>query len=161
DLANYDPDPLVAQLLTQLASLLTPGEKVIAVAPQDLLLSVLAGSRRGFVAATTNRLIFIARPLLGGFSMSDFQWTDLSDARISAGIMTARLHARTRSGRAIEMVRLTKDRAQKLYVICQQQEQVWREKNRVREMEQHRAQHGYVLPGNGGFAAGSSSNMAA
>jgi len=48
---------------------------------------------------------------------------------------------------------LRKDQAQAMYRICQQHDQVWREKRRVRELEELRAKSGGVQIGNqGGYA---------
>src|SRR5260221_229951 len=47
---------------------------------------------------------------------------------------------------------LCKDQAQALYRICQQHDQVWREKRRVRELEELRAKSGGVQFGNASAA---------
>jgi hypothetical protein len=49
---------------------------------------------------------------------------------------------------------LIKDQAQAMYRICQQHDQVWREKRRVRELEELRAKSGGVQIGTGGYGAG-------
>ena len=51
---------------------------------------------------------------------------------------------------------LRKDQAQAVYRICQAQDQAWREKRRVRELEELRARSGgiQVTPGAGYAAAG-------
>ena len=51
---------------------------------------------------------------------------------------------------------LRKDQAQGMYRICQQHDQVWREKRRIRELEELRAKSGGVQIGGGqsAYAAG-------
>ena len=44
---------------------------------------------------------------------------------------------------------LRKDQAQAMYRICQQHDQVWREKRRIRELEELRAKSGGVQIGSG------------
>jgi hypothetical protein len=44
---------------------------------------------------------------------------------------------------------LRKDQAQAMYRICQQHDQVWREKRRIRELEELRAKSGGVQIGTG------------
>jgi hypothetical protein len=60
---------------------------------------------------------------------------------------------------------LHKDQAQAMYRICQQHDQVWREKRRVRELEELRAKSGGVQissasPAYGSDAAGAESEPA-
>jgi hypothetical protein len=60
---------------------------------------------------------------------------------------------------------LHKDQAQAMYRICQQHDQVWREKRRVRELEELRAKSGGVQingasPAYGSGAAGAESEPA-
>jgi len=47
-------------------------------------------------------------------------------------------------GQRAELSNLDKDQAKRLYGICQQMEQEWREKRRIREMEEARAKAGGV-----------------
>jgi hypothetical protein len=53
----------------------------------------------------------------------------------------------TVDGRTVVMEGLDKDQAKRLYGICQQMEQEWREKRRIREMEEARARAGGVVVG--------------
>jgi hypothetical protein len=49
---------------------------------------------------------------------------------------------------------LHKDQAQAMYRICQQHDQVWREKRRVRELEELRAKSGGVqISGQAGYSS--------
>jgi hypothetical protein len=133
-------DVRIRSALQQVGSLLTPGELLQAHAVQEPLYAYMCLGRRVLIAITTGRVIVLHRKLFGGYSMSDVQWQDLRDARISEGALGAHLCFTTTRG-AFEVKGVNKMQARALYVVCQQQEQVWREKNRVRDMEAHRAHH--------------------
>jgi hypothetical protein len=103
------------------------------------------------------------RRLLGGYESADIRWQDLRETRISAGLLAADLTLVAQSssdlniGSEVNRVwtfeGLNKDQAQSMYRICQQHDQVWREKRRVRELEELRAKSGGVqIGGNSGFA---------
>ncbi|MBV8803391.1 MAG: PH domain-containing protein, partial [Sinobacteraceae bacterium] len=116
--------------------------------------------RRILVGATTGRVIMLTRHLIGGFDVTDIRWQDLEEVTLRVGIFAADLTVR--AGRAADLasqgasgsrqlafVGLRKDQAQAVYRICQAQDQAWREKRRVRELEELRAR-------SGGFQVGSS-----
>lgn len=120
-----------------------------------LIVSVIAQlkslRRRTLVAVTTNRFIGVRRNLLGGYVVEEIRWQDFKDARIKMGIFSAKLeveyyvgHDRTitanKYDRAYEY--LDKDEAQNLYRLAQIQELAWREKRRIRELEELRATSG-------------------
>jgi hypothetical protein len=153
--------------LADLRSVLIPGEALEAWAIQRRLFAV--GHRRVLVAATSGRLILITRPLLGGFALVSVRWQDLEEVTLRVGVFAADLGVR--AGKAtdlaslaipgsqrVELKGLRKAQAQAVYRICQGQDQAWREKRRVRELEELRARSGgiQVLAGSalGGGAAG-------
>lgn len=125
--------------------------------------------RRVCLAATSGRFISLTRRLFGGYDSADIRWQDLKETRIRAGILSADLTLVAQSssdlniGSEINRVwtfeGLRKDQAQAIYRICQQHDQVWREKRRVRELEELRAKSGGVQFG--GTPAGYSSTDAA
>lgn len=132
-----------------LDSMLVAGEKIQSTAVQRRLFALL--HRRSVVAATTGRLIGLDRGLIGGFTPVDIRWQDIKSAHIKAGIFgsTLRVTALTMPDLAIggavrpfEFSGLRKDEAQSIYRICQAQEQAWREKRRLRELEELRAKSG-------------------
>lgn len=131
-------DAMTTLATQRLAGLLTPGEQVLKIVVQGLAYALLKFQRRSFVAATTNRLIFVQRSLLGGFAMTDLAWQDIANAHISEQLLGATITARTTAGYLVGFGGLQKSHAQALYVQCQTQEQVWREKNRIRQLEAHR-----------------------
>jgi len=158
-------DPGLAAALTTLQGLLTAGETLEAWAAQHRLYAL--SHRRICIAATSGRFISLRRRLIGGYESADIRWQDLKETRISAGIIAADLTlvAQTSSdlnvGAEINRVwtfdGLNKDQAQAMYRICQQHDQVWREKRRVRELEELRAKSGGVQIGQG-YGAGQSAN---
>jgi hypothetical protein len=170
--AAADDLGLTAALAT-LQGLLTSGETLEAWAAQRRLYAL--NHRRELIAATSGRFISLKRRLFGGYDSADIRWQDLKETRISAGIFAADLILIAQSssdlniGAEVNRVwsfdGLHKDQAQAMYRICQQHDQVWREKRRVRELEELRAKSGGVQisgasPGYGSDAAGAESEPA-
>jgi hypothetical protein len=141
--------------LATLQGLLTSGETLEAWAAQRRLFALR--HRRALIAATSGRFISLGRRLFGGYESADIRWQDLKETRISAGILAADLTLIAESpndlnigsevNRVWTFVGLHKDQAQAMYRICQQHDQVWREKRRVRELEELRAKSGGVQIG--------------
>jgi hypothetical protein len=141
------------QPLAQLRSVLIPGETVEAWAIQMRLFALLR--RRLLIAATSGRLIVLTRKLLGGFDVTTIRWQDLEEVTLGVGMLSADLAVR--AGKAtdlaslgasgsqrVEFRGLRRDQAQAVYRICQGQDQAWREKRRVRELEELRARSGGI-----------------
>lgn len=153
--ANITDDASSHRALDTLRGLLTVGETLEAWAMQHRLFALT--HRRVCIAATSGRFISLSRRLLGGYDSGDIRWQDLKETRIRAGILSADLTlvAQTSSdlniGSEVDRVwtfeGLVKDQAQSIYRICQQHDQVWREKRRVRELEELRAKSGGVQIG--------------
>jgi hypothetical protein len=149
--AGADDSGLGAALAT-LQGLLTSGETLEAWAAQRRIYALT--HRRVCIAATSGRFISLQRRLFGGYDSADIRWQDLKEARISAGIIAADLTLVAQSSsdlnigaevnRVWSFEGLNKDQAQAMYRICQQHDQVWREKRRVRELEELRAKSGGV-----------------
>jgi Bacterial PH domain len=151
--------------MDHLQSVLIPGESLEAWAVQRRVFALK--HRRLLVAATSGRLICIARKLIGGFDLRDLRWQDLEDVKLRVGIFSADLSVRT--GRAadlasqgasanqlMEIAGLRKAPAEAVYRICQAQDQQWREKRRIRELEELRARAGGIQ-----FSAGAAPAAAA
>jgi hypothetical protein len=138
--------------LATLKGLLTSGETLEAWAAQRRLYALK--HRRALIAATSGRFISLKRRIFGGYDSADIRWQDLKETRISAGIIAADLILIAQSSsdlnigaevnRVWSFEGLHKDQAQAMYRICQQHDQVWREKRRVRELEELRAKSGGV-----------------
>jgi hypothetical protein len=167
--ATQPPDGSVAAALATLQGLLTVDETLEAWAVQHRLFSL--SHRRVLIAATSGRFLSLTRRLLGGYDSQDIRWQDLREIRIHAGILAADLTLVAQSSSDLNISSevnrvwtfegLIKDQAQSIYRICQQHDQVWREKRRVRELEELRAKSGGVqiggqmggqINGNSGYA---------
>jgi Bacterial PH domain len=154
--------------LATMRGLLTAGETLEAFAAQHRVFALT--HRRTCIAATSGRFISLQRRLLGGYESADIRWQDLKETRISAGILSAELTLVAQSSSDLnigsEVNRiwtfsgLRKDQAQAMYRICQQHDQVWREKRRVRELEELRAKSGGVQIGNQGGYGGDAASGA-
>ncbi len=147
----------------QLNTLLVAGEALVCHGLQHRLYALI--HRRKVTAATTARFIHMTRPLLGGYHPVDIRWQDLKDARITVGMFTASLavtyyanRSDTAAGdgdeRTLRCASLTIEAAQGLYRECQAQELAWREKRRVRTMEEMRASSGGVQIATGVYGPG-------
>jgi len=145
-------DPGLSGALATLTGLLTSGETLEAWAVQRRIYALT--HRRAVIAATSGRFLSLSRRLIGGYESADIRWQDLKETRISAGIIAADLTLVAQSssdlniGAEVNRVwtfeGLRKEQAQAMYRICQQHDQVWREKRRVRELEELRAKSGGV-----------------
>src|ERR1700674_92041 len=134
--------------LATLQSLLTSGETLEAWAAQRRVYALT--HRLACIAATSGRFISLNRRLFGGYDSADIRWQDLKETRISAGIIAADLTLVAQSSSDLNLSAevnrvwtfegLNKDQAQAMYRICQQHDQVWREKRRVRELEELRSE---------------------
>lgn len=152
-----------------LRSLLIEGEQLEACAIQRRVFALK--HRRIMVAATTGRLIIIERGLFGGFHPIDLRWQDLRDATLDVGIFGATLRVAVyRSSdlasaegppSSVVISGLRKLEAQEVYRACQSRAQAWREKRRIRELEELRAKAGGIqigaargMSGGGGVSSG-------
>jgi hypothetical protein len=164
-------EPGVSRALTALRSLLIPGEQLETHAIQRRLFALT--HRRTIVGATSGRLIVVTRGLFGDYAPQDVRWQDVQDAQLRVGVfgasLTVSVHGTadlaTAEGphRVLRVDGLRKGEAQEVYRACQAQEQAWREKRRVRELEELRAKSGGInLAGGlgGGPAAGADEALA-
>lgn len=151
-------DPRIQEALGHLEALLVPGETVQAYAVQRRLYAL--AHRRIVVAATTGRYIFLARGLFGGYSPTDIRWQDVEDDHLHVGIFAADLTVRSmqredlasavRDAGGLTATGLRKDQAERVYRACQAQAQAWREKRRVRDLDELRAKSGGIQFGTQG-----------
>ena len=155
-------EPDVSGPLAQLRGVLIAGETLEAWVIQRRVYALQ--HRRVLIAATSGRLIVLTRRLLGGFDVTSIRWQDLEEVTLRVGMIAAELALR--AGKAtdlaslgaagaqrVEFRGLRKEQAQAVYRICQSQDQAWREKRRVRELEELRARSGGIqvtsIPGSG------------
>jgi hypothetical protein len=166
--ADADADTGLDRALITLKALLTSGETLEAWAVQHRLFALT--HRRQCIAATSGRFISLTRRLLGGYESADIRWQDLKETRISAGILSAELSVTAQDSADLNLgaeinrvwtfTGLRKDQAQAIYRICQQHDQVWREKRRVRELEELRAKSGGVQFGTQSLYGGNNAGNA-
>ena len=146
----------IARAIEKLHSVLTAGEDVKEIVFQLRLWALT--HRRSLVATTDRRIIFFRRGLLGGFNMTDFQWQDVKDVHVKEHFFPAYLGADlaivSTNGRKVKMSGLDSDKARKIYAYAQAQEQAWREKNRIREIEEMRAKSGGITLNGSGSPVG-------
>lgn len=153
--ADAGSDRGVYDSLEALRSLLIEGERIEACAVQRRIFALK--HRRIMVAATTGRLIIVHRGLFGGFTPIDLRWQDLRDATLNVGVFgaTLRVAAYRSSDLAstegppsnVVITGLRKLEAQEVYRACQSRAQAWREKRRIRELEELRAKAGGIQIG--------------
>lgn len=140
----------VYDALEAIRGLLIPGEQIEAMAIQRRMFAIR--HRRYAVAATTGRLIVVRRNLIAGYKPIDCRWQDVHQAAVDVGVFGATLTVAASLGndlavdqsaqKVITVKGLRKVEAQEVYRVCQAREQAWREKRRVRELEEMRARAG-------------------
>jgi hypothetical protein len=155
--APVDDDPRLSGAVQHLNALLVPGETLVAYAVQRRLFALT--HRRVLVAATSGRFIRIERGLFGGYTPVDMRWQDIESAHLRVTIFGADLTITSRgrqdlasSGQesgAISAHGLRKQQAEQVYRAAQAQEQSWREKRRVRDLDELRAKSGGIQFGSG------------
>jgi hypothetical protein len=155
---EFVTEPGLQKPLEYLRSILIPSETLEAWAVQHRLFAL--SHRRMLVAATSGRLILLNRHLIGGFDVTDLRWQDLEEVTLRVGIFAADLSVRAgqaadlasqgaSASRRLDFTGLRKSQAQAVYRICQAQDQAWREKRRVRELEELRARAGGIQVSSG------------
>src|SRR5262249_36775682 len=99
----------------------------------------------------------------GGFLPQDVRWQDLKEVRLESGIFGADLTivalpspdlAISGGVRTLSYMGLRKAQAESVYRLCQTNEQAWREKRRIRELEEMRAQSGGIQLAPGAVGSG-------
>jgi hypothetical protein len=142
-----------AAALADLDTMLVSGEVLVAHALQHRLFALT--HRRQMAAVTTGRFLYVSRRLLGGFDPVSVRLQDLKDAQLTMGMLSATLTIRYSTNlsdtavgegqvHTLTVTGLTKAAAAAVYRVCEGEEQAWREKRRVRSMEEMRAQSGGV-----------------
>ena len=140
-LATHPADPRIEEAVAKIRKLLVPDEHLLAHAVQRRIFSLF--KRREIAVATTGRFILYRRNILPGAKVFDVRWQDLREAHIEEGVFGSTVTITSNQSTHV-VSGLRKDEAQSLYRQCQEQEQGWREKNRVRAMEEARARAGGI-----------------
>jgi hypothetical protein len=160
---SLSSDSGAAAARADLETVLVSGESVVAFALQHRLFALV--HRRLLAAATSGRFLLLTRRLLGGYDLTGVRWQDIRDAGLTVGMVSATVRiafsanlSDTAGGegdtRVIRVAGLRKEPAQALYRECQAQEQSWREKRRVRSIEEMRARAGGVQIATGIYPQG-------
>jgi hypothetical protein len=174
--ATSSESPRITDALQHLKSVLVPGETLEAVAVQRRIFALT--KRRILVAATSGRFIVMERGVFGGFTPIDMRWQDIEEAHLRVGILGADVSVRAMQRQdlasanhgetAFGGIGLRKSQAEQVYRVCQAQSQAWREKRRVRDLDEMRAKSGGLQfgtpttgPGGGGGAPGDSGDPVA
>jgi hypothetical protein len=167
---NTSGDLHTTKALEHLNSILVSGETIEAWAVQRRLFAIT--KRRILIAATSGRFIEIKRGLFGGFNVVDFRWQDLADAKITVGIFAADITMKVsgssdlalseNANQVLLLQGFRKEQAEQIYRLAQGQDQSWREKRRIRDLEELRAKSGGVTIGTNSVSpqSGSSSDDA-
>lgn len=153
DGASSESDSGVQRALEHVQAILVPGETVEAWAIQRRAFALMR--RRVVLAASSGRLLYITRKLISGFDLTDLRWQDLEEVTLHVGLIAATIRVRVRKvsdlasaspadPRWLEFPGLRKVQAEAVYRICQAQDQAWREKRRVRDLEELRARSGGI-----------------
>jgi len=156
DSLNTNEHPNVQKALEHLKSVLVAGETLDAWAIQVRLYALT--HRRILIAATSGRFIIIKTGIFGGFEMMDFRWQDLGEIKLKVGIFGADIYLKkygisdlASSQSSVQYLTLKgfkKEPTQNIYRLAQAQDQSWREKRRIRELEELRAKSGGFNIGN-------------
>src|SRR5580700_263860 len=151
--ANLTDEAGLAKPLAELRAVLIPGETLEAWVIQRRVFALT--HRRVLLAATSGRLIVLTRKLLGGFDVATIRWQDLEEVTLRVGMATDLASLATPGAQSVQFLGLRKNQAQAVYRICQEQDQAWREKRRVRELEELRARSGGIQVSSGSMGQGS------
>jgi len=168
--APENNDQGLAKALDNARSVLVEGEQILHWTIQRRIAALL--HRRVLVVATNKRLVVINRGLFAGFSMEDVRWQDVLNVGIDVGIFCASLTVEVADATNLTLAQdadgqsatarlggLRKDETAAIYRYAQNIEQSWREKRRVREIEEMRARSGGVQIGTQTSNAGGKSTL--
>jgi hypothetical protein len=135
----------VQRAAAEVAKILTTNEEIYYIAMQN---PMAMSSAPDYVVATSNRVIFVDARVLGQVKLVDILWQDVKDSQVEQGMLSSAFQVIAVNDSVTRIGELEKEQAKRLYSICQQMDLDWREKRRVRGMEEERARAGgvYVNP---------------
>jgi hypothetical protein len=139
---QVDPDQdrgTLSKVASDVRTILTPNEEILYIALQNV---TALSMKKDSAIATNNRLIFHRPAMFGRVNFADYQWEDVKNVTMKEGMMAAELIAEMVDGRIDRVGGLDKSQIRRLYSICQQKELEWREKRRLRDLEEARARSG-------------------
>lgn len=138
---------ILESIVNEVSTILTENEKILYIAHQG---RTVFGQKRDAVVATNNRVIIFQRHRFRGFTFEDFLWEDVQDVEMEESVMSSRIYCTLTNEDVYHVEGMVKKQTRVLYSICQQKEQEWRERRRVRKMEEDRAKAGgtqITMPG--------------
>jgi hypothetical protein len=158
-----------ARVKSAVSAVLTSNEQIVAVATQS---AVNAPLKRDSAVVTNRRFIIYRPKLLGRMDLEDFLWQDVTDIRMSSQLLGSSITITAKRLEPDGVVRsrtgtvegLDKQATMRLYAEAQRFEEEWREKNRIRRMEEERARaggvylHGPAAPSTASGISGTSSS---
>lgn len=153
-IAQTDPEQSSAalkQVADDVATILTPNEQILYVALQNMTAMSI---KKDSAVATTNRLLFYRPSVFGGRNFSDFLWEDVRNVKLKDGMLSSEIHVEMMDGSTEMLGGLDKSQVRRFYAVAQQKEQEWREKRRIRDLEDARAKSGGVHFGGMGAQTG-------
>lgn len=156
-----DPEqegPALQAVARDVMKVLTPTEEILYIALQGATAMTL---KKDAVVITSNRIVLYSPGMLGRMNMLDFQWQDVSDVSMKQGMLSSEFSVETTTGRTERLGKIDKEQAKRAYGLAQQLEQEWREKRRVRTMEEDRAKAGGVYLSGGPLGGASPAGTAA
>ncbi len=118
---------------------LTDNEQILEMAQQN---GLAWGQAKDVVLTTENRILFLRRHWFGGVACQDIQWQDVNNVHVRQRIFSSNFTCHLEDGGKIVMGCLHRKQAAGLYRVCQQREQDWRERCRIRAMEEDYAKSG-------------------
>ena len=131
----------VAKVAEGVRSILTANEEILYVVLQN---ATALSTAKDSVVVTNNRLIFYRPSVLGRVDFADFFWEDVKNVSMKEGMLSAEVDVELTDGRVERGSNLAKSQVRRLYAIAQQKEQEWREKRRIRDLEEARARSGGI-----------------
>lgn len=140
----------IAKAQKKLEDTLMQGESLVTQGMQKRPFAFF--SRRKLVGITNSRIIMISRGLLGGFTMKDFQWKDLHNAKVSENVLSNLCGSNlifSAINESISVPGVENTAAISIYKKAQAEEQAWEEKRRIRNLEERRAASGGVIVNSG------------
>src|SRR3954451_9249398 len=123
----------VQRAAAEVGKILTANEDVYYIAMQN---GMALSSAPDYVVATSNRIIFVDARLLGQVKLVDILWQDVKDSQVEQGMLSSAFQVIAVDDSVTRIGELEKEQAKRLYSICQQMDLDWREKRRVRGMEE-------------------------
>jgi len=153
-------DIIIQKAIEHLNSVMIEGEKIESIAVQQRIYTIfpfLFGKtffphRRQIIAATSGRLIWMKRNLIIGYDILDFRWQDIGEVFLQVGIFGSDLKIKFYNSTDLSLnknysllrrlIGFNKKMTQAIYRIAQFQDQSWREKRRIRGLEELRAKSG-------------------